>query len=65
MKTMERTQRKRPLLCLLALAALTSSTFAAKDGPVKVYILSGQSNMVGMNPLILLSQQRCRPLDCR
>ncbi len=34
----------------LALAALTSSTFAA-DSPVKVYILSGQSNMVGIGQI--------------
>jgi hypothetical protein len=32
---------------ILSLASTTRSTFAA-EGPVKVYILSGQSNMVGI-----------------
>ena len=35
-------------LAFLALGALSSSTYAASDGPVKVYILAGQSNMVGI-----------------
>lgn len=38
----------KPLLSLLTLAAFTGAALAAPDGPVKVYILSGQSNMVGI-----------------
>ncbi len=37
----------KPLVALLALAAFTGSAPAA-DKPVKVYILAGQSNMVGI-----------------
>jgi alpha-galactosidase len=44
--------KNRPLaksiLSLLALAAFAGSAPAASDGPVKVYILAGQSNMVGI-----------------
>jgi alpha-galactosidase len=47
-KTMNCKSNKKSLLSLLALAAFTGSALAAKDGPVKVYILAGQSNMVGI-----------------
>ena len=36
------------LAALAALAALQGPSYAAADGPVKVYILAGQSNMVGI-----------------
>jgi alpha-galactosidase len=36
------------LVTLAALAALQGPSCAAADGPVKVYILAGQSNMVGI-----------------
>lgn len=38
----------KPLLSLLWFAVFTGSTLAAPNGPVKVYILAGQSNMVGI-----------------
>lgn len=45
---MKCTPNTTSLLSLLALAAFSGSALAAPEGPVKVYILSGQSNMVGI-----------------
>jgi len=41
----------KPLLSLLAIAAFTGCVLAAPEKPVKVYILAGQSNMVGMGDI--------------
>ncbi|MAR12411.1 MAG: hypothetical protein CL681_20870 [Blastopirellula sp.] len=40
----------RPVLTLLILAVLSDMTLAAAERPVHLVILSGQSNMAGMNP---------------
>jgi hypothetical protein len=48
LKTMKHKPHSKPFLALLALAALSGAALAAADDPVKVYILAGQSNMVGI-----------------
>ena len=41
----------RPVVCVFALLAVAAVGYA-DDKPVHIFILSGQSNMAGMNPTL-------------
>lgn len=54
-------RNKLPLLCTLLTALVISSVSHAADGPVRVFILAGQSNMEGKAQVALLESQLADP----